>query len=409
MRSEGVGTRVLEGVRDESRSLVTGALLFRWVWMLWMAGLAAMSSGELVHDWLAWTSLALAGAWTLWLTLSRRTWNRAVMVIDLVICAGLILISGIVVEEAAIVSGRPFFATGYPLSAPLLWGAVWGPLAGGVTALILALAHLLSRPINGVALSELDPGQVQSLTGAMLNYLVAGIAVGLVGKLLQRSAETVRQANEEIVKERELSARLAERESLGRKIHDSVLQSLSLVHKTGKELARSDHVSKEEVARLAELARQQEAELRALISREPEMPPAGRASLRDALEVIARKTTGVPVTVSSTGPIWMWRHAVDEIQAAVRQALENVVEHAQATQATVFAEDESDDMVSVSVRDDGVGFVYDEEELAKAAKVGILRSMRGRAEDLGGRMDVTSAPGKGTEIEFHVPKERSDV
>src|SRR5687768_10665850 len=127
MALERVGPRSLDSVRDESRSLVTGALLFRWVWMLWMTGLAAMSSGELVHDWLAWTALAVAGAWTVWLSLARRTWNRAVMAIDLVICAGLILISGLVVEEGAIVSGRPFFATGYPLSAPLLWGALWGP------------------------------------------------------------------------------------------------------------------------------------------------------------------------------------------------------------------------------------------------------------------------------------------
>lgn len=408
MTTERLSSRMLEGVRDESRGLVTGALLFRWVWMLWMAGLAAMSAGELVRDWLAWASLGAAGAWTTWLTLSRRSWNRAVMAFDIGLCAWLILVSGLVIEQGAIVSGRPFFATGYPLSAPLLWGAVWGPATGAVTAVILATAHLLSRPINGVSLSELDPGQVQNVTGAMLNYLVAGIAVGLVARLLQRSAEAVRRANEETTKERELSARLSERESLGRTIHDSVLQSLALVHKRGKELANSGTISPAEVERLADLAREQEAELRTLILREPETPPAGRASLRDALESAGRKVTGVKVTVSTTGPIWMPAHGVDELQAAVRQALENVVEHAQATRATVFAE-EDEGTVTVSVRDDGVGFIYDEEVLVRDAKVGILRSMKGRAKALGGRMDVASAPGKGTEIEFVVPKERTDV
>lgn len=404
MSSETRPTRFLEGVRDESRSLVTGALVFRWVWMLWMAGLAAMSTGELVRDWLAWSSLGAAGAWTLWLTLSRKSWNRGVMAFDLALCVWLILVSGLVVGEGEIISGRPFFATGYPLSAPLLWGAMWGPIAGAITALVLAVAHLLSRPVNGVALSELDPGQVQNVTGAMLNYLVGGIAVGLVARLLKRSAEAVRHANEETLKERELTARLAERESLARAIHDSVLQSLAMVHKKGKELARADPISRQEVSRLADLAEEQEAELRALILREPEAPPVGRASLRDALERATRGVSDLNVSVSTTGPIWMPRHAVDELEAAVRQALENAREHANAERVTVFAEDD-DESVSVSVRDDGVGFVYDEDALLRAGKVGILRSMKGRAEDLGGRMDVTSAPGKGTEIGFVVPRE----
>jgi signal transduction histidine kinase len=324
------------------------------------------------------------------------------MAFDIALCGWLILVSGLVVEEGAIISGRPFFATGYPLSAPLLWGAMWGPISGVISAGVLAIAHLLSRPVNGVALSELNPGQVQNVTGAMLNYLVAGIAVGMVARLLQRSARAVRQANEETMQERERSARLAERESMARVIHDSVLQSLAMVHKKGKELSRASSISKADVEGLAALAEEQEAQLRALILREPEAPPVGRASLRDALESLARNIVGLDVAVSATGPIWMQRYAVDEIQAAVRQGLENVSEHASATRTTVFAE-EVEGVVTVSVRDDGRGFVYDEEVMTREGKLGILRSMKGRAEDLGGSMLVSTAPGKGTEVEFRVP------
>lgn len=408
MTPEGRASRFLKEAFDDSRSLVTGALVFRWVWMFWMTGLAAISADELERGWLPWVSLGLAIAWTLWLTFSRRTWNRGVMVFDVALCAWLVLVSGLVVAEGDIVSGRPLFATGYPLSAPLLWGAVWGPGTGGVTALILAICHLLSRPLNGVALSELNPGQVQNVTGAMLNYLVAGVAVGLVARLLHRSGEAVRQANEEIVKERELRARLAERESLGRAIHDSVLQTLSLVHKKGRELARSPTVRGDEVERLARLAGEQETELRALILRQPETPPVGRASLRDALEAAVREVPDANASVSATGAIWMSKHAVDEVQAAVRQALQNVADHASATRTTVFAEENGDE-VGVSVRDDGIGFTYTETELLRNGKVGILRSMKGRLEDLGGRMKVTSAPGAGTEIEFHVSSKPDDV
>jgi signal transduction histidine kinase len=32
--------------------------------------------------------------------------------------------------------------------------------------------------------------------------------------------------------------------------------------------------------------------------------------------------------------------------------------------------------------------------------------MKGRIEELGGRMELRSAPGLGTDVEFHVPVER---
>jgi signal transduction histidine kinase len=405
MASQEKSPRLLarENVRDESRSLVTGALIFRWVWLIWMAGLTAVGNEELAREPLAWASIGAASLWTVWLTVSRRSWNKSVMVFDVALCGWLILASGLVIREGDIILGRPFFATGYPLSAPLLWGAVWGPWTGAGTATVLAIAHLLSRPLNGVQLSELSPAQVQNVTGAMLNYLVAGVAVGLVARLLRRSSEALRLANEETMKERELTARLAERQSLARAIHDSVLQVLALVNKRGRELASSDPIDPQEVARLAEIAGEQEVELRSLILRDPVAPPTGRASLRDALEDASRAVTQLKVGVSATGPIWLDRHTVDELQAATRQALENVVEHAGASSVTVFAEEEPD-RVTVTVRDDGGGFAYDEAKLQADGKVGILKSMKGRAEDLGGSMKVTSAPGRGTEVEFKIPK-----
>jgi signal transduction histidine kinase len=111
----------------------------------------------------------------------------------------------------------------------------------------------------------------------------------------------------------------------------------------------------------------------------------------------------VPVSVSSVGPIWLARRQADELAAAVREALANVAEHAQASRAVVFA-DEEDGTVVVSVRDDGVGFSYDEARLRAEGKAGVLKSMKGRVEEMGGRMLIRAAPGGGTEIEFRAPK-----
>lgn len=402
----GVDTPEVLGAEDPQRyrrTLAGGILVFRWVWLLWMVALAISAPDGFRLPALAWASIGVAAAWTAWLTATRHRWTTKALWFDLALCAWLVLASGLVVEAGGVISGRPFFATGYPLSAPLFWGASRGVRRGLFAGAILAVAHIASRPLNGVPLAGLSAAQFQNMLGATLNYIVAGVAIGIVSRVLVRSAEAVAVASQNLIRERERAARLAEREKLARHIHDSVLQALAFVHKRGRELAESQPIPREEVARLAQLAARQETELRGLILRDPEEAPRGRASLREALEEVSRDVQGLEVRISTVGPLWLQRMQVDELAAAVRQALENVARHASASRATVFAECDDGEVI-VSVRDDGAGFVYDEGELRREGKVGMLKSMKGRAEELGGRMTVTTAPGKGTEVEFRIPE-----
>ncbi|MFN2588759.1 MAG: sensor histidine kinase [Actinomycetota bacterium] len=384
------------------RTLIRGVLVFRWVWLGWMSFVALVESGDFRNEGLAWASIGLAGAWTVWVTVSSRRWDRATLWGDLVLCGSLIVVSAFVVFEGEVVGGRPFFATGYPITAALAWGVRRGPKAGLAVGAALGTLLVLTRPLNGVPLDELSDGDVRDLVSGIINYLVAGGAVGFVSDLLVRSAQALEEATDELVRERERAARLAERESLAREIHDSVLQVLALIHKRGRELARLDAVPPGEVARLGELAEKEEAGLRSLILREPEEAPRGTTSLRGELEALAHAVADVQVSVSCVGPLWVDAGVATEVAAAVRQALANVVEHAHATRATVFAEEEGGRLL-VSVRDDGIGFVFDEEALRADGKAGMLKSMKGRVEDLGGSMTVTSVAGQGTEVELAVP------
>ena len=381
------------------RTLARGALLFRWVALAWMTILAASNAGELLNAPVAWASIGAAGAWTAWLTVGGRRWSWRVLGFDLALCCWLVVASGLVVPDGTVTT-RAFFATAYPGSAALLWGVARGPYAGLLAGVALSAAVVLSRVVNGIGVDDLDG---QNLGGAIVLYLAAGVAVGIVSRVLVRTAEEAQRATDELVRERERAARLSERESLARQIHDSVLQALALVHKRGTELASSAAPSPGDVARLAEIAAEQEAALRALILREPAEAPAGQRSLREALEASAVDIDGVPVSVSSVGPIWLARPQADELAAAVREALANVAEHARASRAVVFA-DEEDGTIVVSVRDDGIGFSYDEARLRAEGKAGVLKSMKGRVEEMGGHMQVRAAPGGGTEIEFRTPK-----
>jgi signal transduction histidine kinase len=68
----------------------------------------------------------------------------------------------------------------------------------------------------------------------------------------------------------------------------------------------------------------------------------------------------------------------------------------------VFAEEDARAVV-VTVRDAGRGFTYDERRLLAEGKIGLAKSIKGRVEQLGGTMAVTSRPGAGTEVELRVP------
>ena len=285
------------------RTLARGILVFRWVWLLWMSALAISSADELRFAPLAWMSIGAAAGWTAWLTATRHRWTAPALWFDLALCAWLVLISGIVVEPTAVVSGRPFFATGYPLSAALFWGASRGVRAGVFAGVVLGTAHVLSRPLNGVPLDTLTATQVQNVLGAFLNYVVAGVAIGIVSRVLVRSAEALGRAADRVLRERTRAARLAEREKLARQIHDSVLQALAYVHKRARELSTQTPIPPAEVAHLAEVAAGQEKELRSLILRDPEEAPAGTASLRKVLEDTAAKLEHANVSVSAVGPI----------------------------------------------------------------------------------------------------------
>jgi signal transduction histidine kinase len=387
------------------RGLWAGILVYRWIALAWMVTLAA-TSGSFRSATMAWLILGATVAWNVWWTLARGWLSPTARWVDLGISMALLLLSGIVQEEGGVVTESPFFATAYPVTAAMTFGTAEGPVAGLGAALILSIGLVLSRPLNGVALSSLTSDRVVGLGNGIVYYVAAGYTLGLVSRTLRRSAAQIRQAEGTVARERERAARFAERESLGRQIHDTVLQALALVTKRGKELARRPQVPGPEVGRLAAIAEEQERALRALIAREPDVAPAGCVPLRTVLQAATYGVANLSVTVTTVDPAWLPAPLVDELSAAIRQALENVAVHANAAHTSVFGEQE-DGHIVVSVRDDGVGFEFDEARLRGEGKLGVLMSMKGRIEDLGGTMLLSSAPGKGTQVEFRVPVEET--
>jgi signal transduction histidine kinase len=84
---------------------------------------------------------------------------------------------------------------------------------------------------------------------------------------------------------------------------------------------------------------------------------------------------------------------------ASREAINNVTTHAAATEARVMLA--LDDVaLTVAIADNGRGF--DPSRMSSDGNG--LSNMRRRLEDVGGRLELESAPGKGTTVRFVVPK-----
>jgi two-component system NarL family sensor kinase len=83
-----------------------------------------------------------------------------------------------------------------------------------------------------------------------------------------------------------------------------------------------------------------------------------------------------------------------------QEVLTNVKRHANASQARMTLSFGAQE-IRLAVRDEGVGF--DPDEIPRPPHGWGLAGMRERAESVGGRFKIDSAPGHGTQVEVAVP------
>ena len=257
----------------------------------------------------------------------------------------------------------------------------WARVLGGVTLIVSGLGVVILAQVDLAALRS-------SLLAVVVTLVGAGLLTVPLWLRLWRALGAERAAR----------IRNDEREEIASHLHDSVLQTLALIQKQADD--------PQEVARLA---RGQERELRKWLFGGGD---ADHSSLAEALRIIAGEVedhhgvTVRPVTVGDvaldvegTGE-GLSKESFTAVLGATREALVNAAKHSGETDINLFAEAERE-QVSVFVRDRGVGFDVDE---VSPDRQGLAKSIRGRIERRGGHVDVRSAPGKGTEVRIHMPR-----
>jgi len=205
---------------------------------------------------------------------------------------------------------------------------------------------------------------------------------------------------------RELSI-LDERNRLALELHDVISQklfALSLTAESAGQLLDVDvEAAREQVDRLRALAQQALEELRYLILelRPPELERDGLATtLRKHVEVLRRVQNDAPeiaVELDGMPPADMARDR--ELLRIAQEALQNALRHSHAANVAVAVRADDGRLV-LEVVDDGVGFEPNVAGL-RARRLG-LTSMEERAQRLGGKLEIRSAPGKGTTLRLEV-------
>ena len=251
--------------------------------------------------------------------------------------------------------------------------ASYARLAAGVGLLLTALV-LFAVQTNGPA--EL---------GVAREVVVAGV-LGVGGLALTVGPWVFRLIGD-LSEERTARVRSQERADVAAHLHDSVLQTLTLIQK---------HAADSRT--VATLARAQERDLRSWLYGDAAPPDTSVASALRQAAAEVEDAHGVPVELVVVGDA----AASDRSRAVVlaaREAMVNAARHSGAARVDVYAECGAG-ALEVFVRDRGRGF---DETAIPEDRAGVRGSIRDRMRRHGGTATIVTAPGEGTEVRLVAP------
>jgi len=347
-------------------------MVVRWLSWTWAAiGLVLSAQDHLAHTITAVALMALALAFTVlttvwWRTNPARLSSGAMVIVELIIAAVLLIGDGYVYLDT-----RPqSLPWAWPAAGLIAAGVVFGRRWAVVAAIGLSMASFVGEGQNGGA--GFSNWGVSASSKAGLYILTALIAGYIANRL--RTAEA------------QISAARA-REEVAVRLHDGVLQTLAVIQRRSSD------------TELASLARDQERDLRDYLAGTTSSQPGLTTSLREAAALFERRHGGRAEVVIADDLEEPSDRVIEALAGAVGEALQNVGKHAQADKVVVYAEPDWEEGLFVSVKDDGVGF----DPEAVTMRIGLKESIVSRIESVGGRVEISSKPGRGTEVRLWAP------
>jgi signal transduction histidine kinase len=262
--------------------------------------------------------------------------------------------------------------------------------------------------IAGQAQRQEDPLLLAAQSPASLDPLLQALAMGSDTAVVCVPLRSRKKALGLLSLSRP-DAQETERRSIARELHDEIGQALTVI-KINLQAAQGSSDMASLALYLADGLRTLEGTLQQVRGLSLELRP----SLLDDLGLVPAlrwyvdrqaQQAGVTAHFASHG---LEERLPPEIEIAcfriVQEALTNVMRHADASQVFIELRHDAEDL-HLAIRDDGLGFDVPA-ALAAAARgesVGLL-GMEERVQLLGGRIEIESAPGQGTEIRVCLPE-----
>jgi len=198
-----------------------------------------------------------------------------------------------------------------------------------------------------------------------------------------------------------IQAQENERSQISRELHDNVNQVLTTV-KLYIELCANDLGNKELMHKSINLLQSCIDEIRSL-SKQLSAPSLGNISLKESVKDLVKTmaATGkskIQLNTKGIQDIKVNKELHLAIYRILQEHLTNILKHASAKNVRIVI-NYLDDEIILKVSDDGEGF-----NLKDTPKGIGIDNMISRAESLGGRLTINSAPGLGCVLIVHLPK-----
>jgi signal transduction histidine kinase len=230
-----------------------------------------------------------------------------------------------------------------------------------------------------------------------------------VNQRLERSLEENAGLHRQLLAQAREAGVLDERQRMARELHDTLAQGLAgiitqleAVEQAGNERAGDARRHLDAARRLARESLS--AARRSVHAMRPEQLEAAR--LPEALTGEAQRWSalhGVRADVTTTGAARPLRPEIEvTLLRAAQEALANVSKHAHAGRVGLTLS-YMDDLVTLDVRDDGVGFVPNGNVTERRDGGFGLLGMRQRVQGLAGTLQIESEPGSGTALSVSIP------
>jgi len=347
--------------------MARGVVAFRGLALTWAWVGFALERDHLNRPWLAVAVLLTISLFTLWITVvalsGESVFRTDFIAAELALGVGVLVVDGLVYDALRQQSLPWSWPAAGIITAAIVGGVRWGLL----TSLLIGGASFIGESI----LRDTLQWKISTASKSAL-WVLAALAAGSVARRLRESEEKISAARA--------------REEMARVLHDGVMQTLAVI---GRRSTDTD---------LRALAARQEEELRVYVSAQHE-PASLPAVLGHTVETIRqRHHLAIELVIAEDIPD-IGDEAIRALAGAVGEALTNAAKHSQGDRVVVFVEPGvADRELACSVRDNGSGFDVGVTQTG----LGVRHSIRGRIEEIGGRVEIDSTIGRGTEVRLWV-------